>query len=370
VGGLVNIFLSFASEQKDDAELIAMALRERGYAVFFSKDTLPKAETFDLRIEKAVTEADLFIFLISPAAITKGKYTLTELSYARQKWKNPSGRVLPVMVEPTPIDSLPSYLRAVGILEPEGSLPADTAFEADKLLKSRAKSRHNLVYYFMAAGALTGVLSYFAFFNAPVLRLSIFYDPFFAHENSINAKTGPTTTLPGLLFGSLIAICNFVFGLRDKVLIVTIVGITTIGWVLAFDTTMSVMDGLGSYKKTIAATHEDAESSDKSNQAEAIEAASKIEYLPFRGAISGLAGGFVGVLVTVFGILIANSRLRRFNDLLPIVVAGAVLGATVEVVVATLNSSSLGVLLVFVVWQSAVAGLIAHALRSIPTETA
>ena len=62
----MNIFLSFASEQKDDAELIAVSLRERGYTVFFSKDTLPAAQAFDLRIETAVAAADLVIFLVSP----------------------------------------------------------------------------------------------------------------------------------------------------------------------------------------------------------------------------------------------------------------------------------------------------------------
>jgi hypothetical protein len=42
--------------------------------------------------------------------------------------------VLPVMVVKTQIETIPSYLRAVGILEPEGSVAAETASQADKLL--------------------------------------------------------------------------------------------------------------------------------------------------------------------------------------------------------------------------------------------
>jgi hypothetical protein len=58
----LQVFISFASEQKESAELIAVALRERGYKVFFSKDTLPAAQSYDVRIEKAVKSSDLFVW--------------------------------------------------------------------------------------------------------------------------------------------------------------------------------------------------------------------------------------------------------------------------------------------------------------------
>ena len=99
---------------------------------FFLKDTLPVAESFDERIEKAVDAADLLIFLVSPQSIARGNYTLTELAYARAKWPNPSGRVLPVMVAPTEMDKVPAYLRTVGILDPEGNIAAETAAHVDK----------------------------------------------------------------------------------------------------------------------------------------------------------------------------------------------------------------------------------------------
>src|ERR1041384_7348944 len=98
----MRIFLSFASEQQAEAEPILLALRDRGYDVFFSHDDLPRGSSFDLRIKKAIEASDLLIFLVSPEAVTKGRYTLTELAFARDKWANPSGHVLPVLVAPTP----------------------------------------------------------------------------------------------------------------------------------------------------------------------------------------------------------------------------------------------------------------------------
>ena len=154
----MQVFISFASEQKESAELIAVALRERGYKVFFSKDTLPAAQSYDLRIEKAVKSSDLFVFLVSPESVTKGKYTLTELSFARDQWSNPSGHILPVMIAPTEIGKIPVYLRAVSIFEPEGNVAADTAAQVDKILQANRSARHGPAS--PRAGLATGALSY------------------------------------------------------------------------------------------------------------------------------------------------------------------------------------------------------------------
>ncbi|HEY7444561.1 MAG TPA: toll/interleukin-1 receptor domain-containing protein, partial [Vicinamibacterales bacterium] len=110
--------MSYASEQKADAEAVAFSLRSRGHMVFFDRDDLPEGTSYDDRIAAAVDRSDLMIFLISPAAVAEGRYTLTELRFARYKWRHPGGRVLPVMMEATPLPAVPSYLRAVSILEP------------------------------------------------------------------------------------------------------------------------------------------------------------------------------------------------------------------------------------------------------------
>ena len=129
----MRIFISFASEQQELAEPVALALRHRGHSVFFSHDDLPPGDNFDERIEKAIARSDILVFLISPESVTKGRYTLTELEFAREKWSDPSNHVLPVMLVETALEKVPNYLKAVTILEPAGNTAAETAVAVSKL---------------------------------------------------------------------------------------------------------------------------------------------------------------------------------------------------------------------------------------------
>ena len=129
----MNIFLSYASEDRSTAEAIAFSLRDRGHEVFLDRDGLRVGEGFDKSIEQAVNKSNIFIFLISPQSVAEGRYTLTELTFARQKWPSPSGHVLPVRVRTTSRDQIPSYLKAVTILEPHGNVAAETSAKVDQM---------------------------------------------------------------------------------------------------------------------------------------------------------------------------------------------------------------------------------------------
>jgi hypothetical protein len=129
----MNIFLSYASEDRSTAEAIAFSLRDRGHEVFLDRDGLRVGEGFDKSIEQAVNKSNIFIFLISPQSVAEGHYTLTELAFARQKWPSPSGHVLPVRVRTTSRDQIPSYLKAVTILEPHGNVAAETSAKVDQM---------------------------------------------------------------------------------------------------------------------------------------------------------------------------------------------------------------------------------------------
>src|SRR5262249_16915540 len=83
--------------------------------------------------ERAIKESDILVFLISPFSVTPGRYTLTELVFARRKWQNPNGRILPVIVQKTPFNEIPSYLKAVTVLEPLGNITAETSAAIDDL---------------------------------------------------------------------------------------------------------------------------------------------------------------------------------------------------------------------------------------------
>ena len=133
----MSIFLSYAHEQRPIAEEVGVSLPVRGYVVFFDRSNLKAGVEYNEAIQKAVEECDLFVFLISPESMKQGSYTLTELSFAKNKWRNPSGRVLPVMARPTLNSKVDAYLRAVTILYPQGNLAAEVAARASALLEHK-----------------------------------------------------------------------------------------------------------------------------------------------------------------------------------------------------------------------------------------
>jgi hypothetical protein len=157
----MQIFLSYGSEHRDIAEPIAFALRERGHEVFLDRDYLLPGRGFNRQIEQDIKDSDLMVFLITPQTVTPGRYTMTELEFARQSWRRPYKRVLPVMVEETDMSRIPSFLKAVSILHPKGNLVAETAAAVDRL---RGLEYAMLVALQMAAISLVcGLLSYFSY---------------------------------------------------------------------------------------------------------------------------------------------------------------------------------------------------------------
>ncbi len=122
----MRVFVSHAAEQRGEADRLAIALRARHHTVFLDADDLPPGGDYQSRIQQAIDDCDLFCFLISPQSIATGRFPLSELGLVRRRWPDPTGRVVPIMVTKVPIDSVPAYLRAVSILEPQGDLVADS----------------------------------------------------------------------------------------------------------------------------------------------------------------------------------------------------------------------------------------------------
>lgn len=171
---MARIFMSYASERHDIADEINLALVSRNHQVFFDRDDLPEGETFENQIEKALKRADLMVFLISPESVKEGRFTRTELKYARDKWPTPNGRVLPVLVAPTPMSEVPAYLKTVTILEASGSISAEVASAVDRMLAKTGSPVKPLIAALMAGAAVAalafGVYTYDPFTPAPDLR--------------------------------------------------------------------------------------------------------------------------------------------------------------------------------------------------------
>jgi hypothetical protein len=136
-----QIFICHTVEHKEQAESIAISLRNRGYRVFLDKDTLPPGGSYDRQIENAIKQSSAFVFLISPQSVQEGRYTLTELKFAARKWPSPANVVLPVLVAPTDLNKLPVYIKGVTILEPHGSLSAEVSVAIASMVSARSYSK-------------------------------------------------------------------------------------------------------------------------------------------------------------------------------------------------------------------------------------
>ncbi|WP_449258903.1 toll/interleukin-1 receptor domain-containing protein [Chlorobium limicola] len=140
----MNIFLSYARENHDRVEAVCRVLEANHHEVFFDKTDLQAGGKFNEEIHDAIRSSDLVIFFISPASVTKGCYARTELKWASEKWPDPAGRILPVMLEPTDFSIIPAVLKSVlTIYEPEGNLEAEllqlVAAEARKNFRENTK---------------------------------------------------------------------------------------------------------------------------------------------------------------------------------------------------------------------------------------
>jgi hypothetical protein len=147
----MRVFLTYASEQREIAERIAIGLRHERHLVFFARDDLPAGDSYDDRIRHAIRRSHMLVFLASKESLAEGGYALTELGIARHQWPTPAGRVLPVIIDNTPIEDLPPYLRAVTVV-PEGDVVPET------LAAVARQARERLLRWLRRLSLAVGVL--------------------------------------------------------------------------------------------------------------------------------------------------------------------------------------------------------------------
>lgn len=156
----MKVFVSYSSKDRATAEALAIGLRQDGHDVFFDRDALPQGEAFHARIREAIADRDLFIFLMSPASLRAQSYAQTELALARERWPDPSGRVLPVPLAPVPDADVPPYLAAVTYRPPAGNAVADVLARVAAMDRARRlkRLRRGAVAAGLALAALGGAL--------------------------------------------------------------------------------------------------------------------------------------------------------------------------------------------------------------------
>jgi hypothetical protein len=148
-------------------EEIAQALKNAGHLVFFDRESLPASADYNDRIRTAIAGSDRLVFLASKDSLAPGRFTLTELQFAKEHWPVPSGKVLPVIVDTDlkPSD-LPVYLRSVSVMDVSGNATAEVVAAVDKTRKTGwfCKTVSGLTGLATAAG-----LAWFAL-GAPTIR--------------------------------------------------------------------------------------------------------------------------------------------------------------------------------------------------------
>jgi hypothetical protein len=141
----VKIFISYSRDDRLTAEALEVGLNQEGHDVFLDKSDLPAGEGFHAPIRDWIGGADCFVFLISPSSVRPESYAMTELGFARKRWPDPSGRVVPVMARPTDMAQIPPYLSAVTFVQ-GGNIVAETissiaTLAAQRRTRERARLR-------------------------------------------------------------------------------------------------------------------------------------------------------------------------------------------------------------------------------------
>jgi formylglycine-generating enzyme required for sulfatase activity len=151
---MASVFLCHASEDKHVVEPMQLALASAGYKVFYDELSLPPGGDYHARIRLAIRQCDIFVFIGSKSSIAAGKYTLTELKFARERWASPVKHVLPVSIGGTSPSDFPAYLQAATVLVASGNAAAEVRAAVEGML---ANARPSLLKLGLAAIAIAGM---------------------------------------------------------------------------------------------------------------------------------------------------------------------------------------------------------------------
>ena len=137
----MKVFVSYSSEYQDLAEKISTTLRQivvggLPVTVFFDRSNLRAGQGFAGKIEDQVKSSDLMIVLMSEETFDTGSYVINEIEYAKKKWSDPSGHLLPVLVSNKKIENIDPYVSSVTWIETRGDKVARTVSEARHMLEA------------------------------------------------------------------------------------------------------------------------------------------------------------------------------------------------------------------------------------------
>jgi hypothetical protein len=132
---VVNVFLSYASEDREWARKLVSLLERKGLDVGDASSALSPGDNWSLETGKALEKAEAMVVLVSPAA-TESENLKRELEYAlvTKRFRN---RLIRVIIRPT--KKLPWILNH---LDPEKGTPPEVSKRILKRLESGEAAAH------------------------------------------------------------------------------------------------------------------------------------------------------------------------------------------------------------------------------------
>ena len=114
----MQVFISYASEDKELAKKLSRSLESVGLGVWLDESHIMPGDNWAEKISQALKESQAMVVLVSPAAVNS-EWVRREIEFALGA-KEYSGRLLPVFVGPReriPQDRLPWILRRLEGIE-------------------------------------------------------------------------------------------------------------------------------------------------------------------------------------------------------------------------------------------------------------
>ncbi|HUD46774.1 MAG TPA: toll/interleukin-1 receptor domain-containing protein [Candidatus Baltobacteraceae bacterium] len=146
-----DIFISYASEDREKAERVKTKLETKGLEVWYDRDRLKPAHFFENRIRDHIQRCDLFVPIISKTACAYDGYYRQEWFWAGERVRQFYGTerpfILPVNIDQTPANSpnLPETFRSVQWMDaPDGKLKEESIEQVCEALREvRKRGRRN-----------------------------------------------------------------------------------------------------------------------------------------------------------------------------------------------------------------------------------
>lgn len=130
-----NFYLSYCcSDGKRIAEQLCAKLKERGYSVFFDKESLSAGDSYMQSIMEAIASSDYFLPIITKGA-SKSLSAMRELSLAISKAESRATKILPINASGPLEGELKYYLACIQQipLDPSGDLPSEIERITEKI---------------------------------------------------------------------------------------------------------------------------------------------------------------------------------------------------------------------------------------------